>query len=252
MTRRISLILAIAIAPTLAGCLGVKVNAPVRATNESPRSEKASKKKTKSTDKADADKIKRKHAKLVRELQIANEKKKKAMMGLDYQRTANREAVEKAEFELDLAQEKLQSFERQDAQLRLEKARLALLRSRDRLKESEEELQQLEMMYAEEDLADKTREIVLERGRRRLERARKDLAIQERSLKVLETVTLPHEKKELQSKMVAKTHAVSAASRKANVDLMDKQIALVTAESEIERIKGEIAQAESDLRDARK
>jgi hypothetical protein len=47
------------------------------------------------------------------------------------------------------------------------------------------------MLYEKEDLADKTREIVLQRGKRRVERAKEELAIAERESASLEASVCP-------------------------------------------------------------
>ena len=61
---------------------------------------------------------------------------------------------------------------------RVSRAELGFQFAQDGAKEAEQELQQLEMMYQEDEFADKTKEIVLERGRRRLERSKRSLAIE--------------------------------------------------------------------------
>lgn len=188
-----------------------------------------------------------KRAKLVRELAIAKEKVTKAQLAIAHQDAGDAESMSKAEVEHELALKKLGNFDERDAPARLEKAGLDLRRSQDRLQEAEEELAQLEMMYTENDLADKTAEIVLRRGKRRIQRSRADLAIKQKGLQTLEQRTLPLEGEELRSTLSQKMHAIENARRQTASNALDKRIELMSAEAEIARIEAEIAEIDAKL-----
>jgi len=187
-----------------------------------------------------------KRAKLARELEIARQKVRKAELALQNQRADDQAAIDKARVERELAEIKLKKFESQDAPHKLAETRLSLKNAQDNLKEQEEELEQLEMMYKEEDLADKTREIVLERGRRRLERARMSLANQQNALQILEQHTQPFELAELRSQVTQKDQALDGARRSAEAKLLEKQIDLWSAQAEVTRMEEELAELDKE------
>ena len=201
-------------------------------------------------EKKDDEDPKLKRARLVRDLAIAKEKVAKAGLALTHQQADDQAELAQKAAEHKLAMTKLKDFEAHDAPQQLEEARLQLLRSEDWLKDSEEELAQLEMMYAEEDLADKTREIVLERSRRRLERARRDVALQHIALANLEEHSLPRETADLRSQMTEKARLLENLERAIEAHRLEKQIALMEAEAEVKRLKEEINKLDREAKEA--
>ncbi|UCG32816.1 MAG: hypothetical protein JSU68_14260 [Phycisphaerales bacterium] len=182
----------------------------------------------------------RKLAKLERDIEIARQKLVKAQVAGKHGQIQNQVAVAEAERELELEQRRLATFERRSAPNRIEWSRLGLLRAEDRLKEAEEELAQLELMYAEEDFADQTKEIVLERGRRRLERSRCDLELRTQDHAILTEETIPTELREHELNVEKKTEVLGKAQRDAEASALDNQIGIISAEAELARLEGEI------------
>jgi len=134
------------------------------------------------------------------------------------------------EKELELGKAELAQFDESDAPNRLAKAKLELARRRDALAEQQEELAQLEMMYEQQDLADKTREIVLQRGKRRVERAQEELAIAERETTALESRTLPRERGKLALEVEAKERELAESKSDGEATLLEKRLAVRAAE----------------------
>jgi hypothetical protein len=134
------------------------------------------------------------------------------------------------EKELELQKAELAQFDETDAPDRVAKANLELARRRDALAEQQEELAQLEMMYEQQDLADKTREIVLQRGKRRVERAQEDLAISEREAKALEARTLPRERGKLALEIEVQERELQEAKSDSEATLLEKRLAVRSAE----------------------
>jgi hypothetical protein len=196
---------------------------------------------------ADKEDPKRKRARLARQMAIAAEKVKKARLAQAHQQAEDQDKVARKRTERELAATKLEDFEEHNAPQRIEEARLALHRAEDRVKEAQEELAQLEMMYAEEDLADKTREIVLERGRRRLERARRELELQRTALANLEEHDLPREAAEMRAQATDKASELENLQRTAETNLLDKQIAVMEAEAEVARLEEEIEELDEEV-----
>jgi hypothetical protein len=137
------------------------------------------------------------------------------------------------EKELELQRGELAQFDESEAPNRLAKAKLELARRRDALAEQEEELAQLEMMYEQQDLSDKTREIVLARGKRRVERAQEELAIAERETTALESRTLPRERGKLALEIEIKERELLESKSDAEATLLEKRLALRAAEDAI-------------------
>ena len=191
-----------------------------------------------------------KRARLLRELAIAKEKVKKAGLALEHQQADDQAELTQKDTEHELAITKLEDFEQHDAPQQLDEAGLKLLRAEDWVKDSEEELAQLEMMYAEEDLADKTREIVLERSRRRLERARRDLALKRTALTNLEEHSLPREAAELRSQMAEKARLLENLRRALEAHRLEKHIELMKAQDEVARIGEDIRKLDEEAQEA--
>lgn len=192
-----------------------------------------------------------KRTKLNRELQIAKEELKKVEKSVEDMNANHKENLDKVMADRDLSARRLKEFDEKHTAVRLERSRLDLQGTRDYVKESEEELAQLEMMYKEADLADKTREIVIQRAQRRLERARKSLEIQTRDSDNLEKATIPVEREDLRIALMQKDQTVLQAQRQAAADTRGKQIELMKAQAEIARIESDIAQVERDEKEAK-
>jgi hypothetical protein len=182
-----------------------------------------------------------KRAALERELPIAREKLIKAQKDLSDQDLDAQGAAVKLQKDLGLAKIKLETFEKREMPAKIAKAQLDLQNSRDGLDNSQEELEQLEIMYKEQDLADKTREIVIRRAKRDLERARQRLGLQEAEATLLTERTLPQDREKLALDVEEKEREIARAERAAQKATLEKRIALMAAESDIKRIEAEMA-----------
>jgi hypothetical protein len=182
----------------------------------------------------------RKLAKLERDLDIARQKLVKAQLAGEHAQIQNRVAVAEAERELELEQRRMAAFKDRSAPNRIERSRLGLIRAEDRVKEAEEELAQLELMYAEEDFADQTKEIVLERGRRRLGRSRRDVELRKEDHAILTEETIPTEQREHELKVEKKNEVLDKARRDAETSALDNQIGIISAAAEVARLEAEI------------
>jgi hypothetical protein len=143
--------------------------------------------------------------------------------------------------ELEQARAELTQFDESDAPNQLARSKLDLARRRDALTEQQEELAQLEMLYEKQDLADKTREIVLQRGKRRVERAQDELAIAERESAALETKTLPRQRAKLAFEVEAKTRELDEQSCESEAGLLEKRLAVRSADAELKAAEDKAA-----------
>jgi hypothetical protein len=156
----------------------------------------------------------------------------KLQLGLAERRAETSRARKQAE--LELARAELTQFDECDAPSQIAKTKLDLTRRRDALAEQQEELAQLEMLYEKQDLADKTREIVLQRGKRRVERAQEELAIAGRDAATLESRSLPRQRAKLALEVEAKTREFEDLKPEAEAALLEKRMAVRAAEAELE------------------
>lgn len=200
------------------------------------------------TDKERRDLV-RKQSRSQRELQMAEMKLAKAKAQLELAEKQNVQALEKARADLEIAGRKLKTFKEKSRAERIDRAELGFAMSQDSVKEAEQELEQLELMYKDDQFADKTKEIVLERGRRRMERSKKSLAIETASIALLKSETLPVEELEQELAFKDKREALEKLQRDQEFGIIDQRIGLIAAEGEVLRLKDDISDAERDLSD---
>ena len=194
----------------------------------------------------------RKLAKLERDQDIVVERLAKARMSQSHAATDQKTALAGAEQELDLETARMQKFSKREVPNRIAWAELRLTQAQDRVKDSEEELHQLELMYAEEDFADQTKEIVLDRSRRRLERSHRDLELRHEDHAILTEKTIPLELAEREQKVRQKELALDKAHRDAEASKADKRISLMSAEAEIVKVGVEIEALKEEMERDRK
>jgi hypothetical protein len=96
-------------------------------------------------------------------------------------------------------------------------------------------------MYKDQDLADKTREIVIRRAKRDLERSQQRLALQQEDLGILTERTLPQEREKLTLDVEEKQREIAKAERAAQKAAGAQKVAVMAAEADIKRIETEMA-----------
>lgn len=149
-------------------------------------------------------------------------------------------SVEAAELEADLAAMALANW--RDVLLPLETAAgdLALDRSRQRVKESKEELDELEKMYAQEEFADLTKELVLTRGRAQLEMAQRDLALTEKRSAQSRSFDWPRRERELAEKVASTKRSLEEAQARSAKGALERKLALLEAEEAVTKAREEL------------
>lgn len=174
-------------------------------------------------------------------LEVARLKLKKAELTAESGKRESEAAVIKARSELDLARRKLAQFDERTAPSRLANGELGIQRAEDREREAVEELAQLEAMYKEEAIVDATREIVVERGRRRLERTRRQLEIERGDFEALKSLGLPIDRTELEQKVDERVRGLEKAELDQGAKGLEQEISLLAARHEVERLEQELA-----------
>jgi hypothetical protein len=189
--------------------------------------------------------------KLERDLNVAHQKLEKARMSMEQTRLRNEASVAKAEAELDLAVRRLGIFNEQNVPSRIAWGELGLQNAEDRFQEAQEELDQLELMYNEDEFADQTKEIVLERGRRRLQRSQRDLELRRVDFSTLQEQTLPVERREHELGVTDKEEGLKRAHEAVATGMIDQEIGLINAEGEIIRVQNELDDAHEEIEELR-
>jgi len=189
----------------------------------------------------------RKVAKLQRSLEVAELNLAKARIAVEIGDLKYRDALAQAEKEFELAKKRQQIFAKMTAPNRKARAELELQQAEDGLLEARQELEQLELMYRDEQFADQTKEIVIERARRRLERTQRDLELRREELRVLIEVSLPLEQEELDLAAELKKRAVLQVERDNESGIIDRKVAVLNAEAEVARLEQELSDAREEL-----
>ena len=176
-------------------------------------------------------------AKDERELANAVDKLTLAQLQMQLSDQRTRSSLLRKQNELEQARTELAQFEENDAPNQLARSKLELVRRHDSLSEQQEELAQLEMLYEKQDLADKTREIVLQRGKRRVERAQDELAISEREAGMLESQTLPRQRAKLTFEIQSKERELEEQKLEAQLTSLEKNMAVRAAEADLKALR---------------
>ena len=152
-----------------------------------------------------------------------------------------RAALEEARRELEEARLALQRFDQFERPSGLADSRLDVDRAAARARESEQELQQMEEMYASEPNLDasgeRTRDLVLERHRAQLDFARRALELQRGELSDLEQRELPRKRRELEGKLVAAEVELRDAEAELRQGELKAKLALLEARGKLEKLE---------------
>ena len=179
-------------------------------------------------------------AKLERELVIAEMRLAKTRMEGEHAELARQVNLARLERELVLERERQRIFEEREVPARIQRAELGIQRSEDNLREAQEEMQQLELMYGADDFADQTKEIVLDRGRRELERTQRDLEIDRQEHATLLDRTIPLERAEHAAGVEEKEAALAKGQRDAEAEALGARIDVMAGESELARLRADM------------
>lgn len=160
-------------------------------------------------------------------------------------RFEHEQALQEARAAADLAQAELDAFETHGLMAELAASALDLVRTRDEVQDAEEELKQLEQMYGQNELADRTAEIVLSRGERELGRVREALRLAEENHRHLERLELPLRQLGLRRDRQSAQMDVRAAELGIAVLELEQRNELADLEAETKALERELAEAEA-------
>lgn len=182
-----------------------------------------------------------------RELKISEHRVRVAERSLESAEISARMGVHLAERELEMARFDREKFDDLIRPRRIAERELQLQGSKDRAREAAEELLQIEIMYGDQDLDDKTAEFVINRGRRSAERSARDVELQERALEAFVSYELRKESDKLELDVEKKEHALESARRNGETEVLQKQIGLMEAQSKLESEQAKVAKLKKEL-----
>ncbi len=177
------------------------------------------------------------------EYEIAKLEFKRSMFQVSVDLDAARFGLQTAQAELEDAERALASFD-ETAKVRIDEAELDLDSSIGDAADAALELAELKAMYDEEDFAEKTKELVLQRGRRNLEESQRSLAIAREEHRQLLELELPGEQRDLEWELSAAKIALKAAARELDMAELGSKIDSMQAKHDLEEALQE-AQADS-------
>ena len=154
-----------------------------------------------------------------------------------------RRGVLKAEAELAKAERSLAAFEA-GVSLRIEEKELALARSVGRADDAKLELAELEAMYAEEEFAEMTKELVIQRGRRAVELSDRALTLERAKLSELRENTLPKERGSLQVAVENARRSLEGAREKVTQAELSVELSLARAEAKVSKARKALEELE--------
>ncbi len=186
------------------------------------------------------------HAALARAVELAKQQLAQVELANRAAQEASAAEIAAAETELAAATRALSIHVDRAAPLARSTAELELRGQETQVHEVEEELSQLKLMYAEQDLADQTREMVIARSERRLAQARAELDIARRALALLVEAEQPAENEALAATVAEKERALATARRDARVEWNAKQIERLQAEHALLDAQEALAEAATD------
>lgn len=191
-------------------------------------------------------------AKLERNLETAQIKLDKTKLSHEHALRREQLGVTRREIELELARRRYDYFMQKSLPSRIAWSELGLLRVADNIREAREELEQLEMMYREDEVDEKTKEIVIGRSRVRLERSLRDQELRQADFDALMNESIPIETREQELRFEDAEQTLERARESLLISELDRRINVIGAEDEITRIQGELDDAREEAAELKK
>jgi hypothetical protein len=173
-------------------------------------------------------------------LDVARLELKAAQLEAASQETATKQAVGVAEKEVEQARKALEQADKLAA-IRVREGENGLQRARVRLDETKAELLELQGMYAEEEFAEKTKELVLARGQSQVDMSTAQLEVEQLRHELLTRDALPHERAQAELTLHKAEMALEAARSARDAAALRGQIAVMQAEEKVRAAEVEAA-----------
>jgi hypothetical protein len=151
-----------------------------------------------------------------------------------------KDAVEEAEHGVTVAREALDHFVKIDRPLEIAKVQFNLDRSKWTVQVDTEELDELMAMYGKDDVATLTKELVVNRNKKKLEFANRDLANDQVEATTKTDFELPKKQKELELALKKAENALREAKAEQMKQTNENELKLRKSEHPVDDLKKEI------------
>ncbi|MGE4619899.1 MAG: hypothetical protein AAEJ04_08860 [Planctomycetota bacterium] len=175
-------------------------------------------------------------------MEIAEMERDLAAEARDHQREAQQRALAEAKHDLEMFHE----FGRAEM---VHNAERGLAFSMSSLSDAQAELEQLTILYEGSELEDGTDELVLERGRRSLERAEEGLAQQRRDHRQALEISIPKQERELERSVGEAERTAGRGERESRIAEMRAELEHAEMERDLDEIREELEELQHDLRE---
>jgi hypothetical protein len=149
-------------------------------------------------------------------------------------------AVEDAKRKLEVATKDRDNFMNMEKPTQLAGNQLSLDRSKQSMEESKQELVELEAMYKQEDFAELTKELVISRGRKRLEFSQRGFELAQKAQQELVGHDLPKKEMEANQAVEKAEKALREVQAKKDRGAIEIKLKLMRAEHKIDDLEREI------------
>jgi len=150
-----------------------------------------------------------------------------------------------ANVELSLAKKRLMQFNAFTEPTRIQQEELDLKSVKESAAEAAEELQQIELMYKDQDLNDMTREFVVARGQRRAENAKARIEIREANMTAVLSHELPMQREQLSLGVARAEQALRNLASEKAIGTRNKQLSIAGARHKLEQAEKALAKLQS-------
>ncbi len=150
-----------------------------------------------------------------------------------------------ASVELSLAKKRLMQFNAFTEPTRIQQEELNLKSVKESAAEAAEELEQIELMYKDQDLNDMTREFVVARGQRRAENAKTRIEIREANMTAVLSTELPMERERLSLGVARAEQALRNLVSEKEIGTRNKQLSIAGAKHALEQAEKALAKLQS-------
>ena len=184
----------------------------------------------------EADKLRKKE----RELEYAKMELEIAKLGAAADEREADTSVKDATLKLEAARKDQANFLDLDKPTQVAGGQLSLDRSQQSMEESRQELAELEAMYKQEDFAELTKELVLSRGRKRLEFSQRGFDLAKKGQEEMLGHDLPKKEKELAQAVEKAEKALQEAQAKKDRAALEEKLKLMRADHKIDDLVREL------------
>ena len=155
-------------------------------------------------------------------------------------------AIEEARRDVEDAERALEAFVTGERPHRLASLQLRLDMEANDALQAKQELDELTAMYKAEEFANMTKELVLHRGRKRLEHAQRSLQLAQTEAKQTREVELPSEARELRRALTQAKETLRVAEEDAKLAVLHRKHALLDAEEGVIDAQKALDKAKAD------